>query len=162
MFPCLKILLGHSNSGPYVTLTSKVVVYTPAEWADQREGESSKRGRGSALSAGAYTTTWLVRVTKIHLLLCPSKIFRHGNKKTLFLVMVYSALFYNGLPQPVFSMSPSPVKRRKKRTVSSLSNRSSLGHADPLPLLRLSPSLWTSQSQKLRSPLPQNVMLCSL
>jgi hypothetical protein len=30
------------------------------------------------------------------------------------------------LPQPVFSISPSRVKRRKKRTVSSLSNRSSL------------------------------------
>jgi hypothetical protein len=30
------------------------------------------------------------------------------------------------LPRPVFSKSPSPVKRRKKRTVSSLSNRSSL------------------------------------
>ncbi len=29
------------------------------------------------------------------------------------------------LPRPVFSMSPSPVKRRKKRIVSSLSNRSS-------------------------------------
>ncbi len=32
------------------------------------------------------------------------------------------------LPQPVFSMSPSPVKRRKKWTVSSLWNRSLLGH----------------------------------
>jgi hypothetical protein len=30
---------------------------------------------------------------RVHLLLCPSKIFRHGNKNTLFLVMVYSALF---------------------------------------------------------------------
>ncbi len=29
------------------------------------------------------------------MLLCPSKIFRHGNKKTLSLVMVYSALFNN-------------------------------------------------------------------
>ncbi len=31
----------------------------------------------------------------VHLLLCPSKIFRHGNKKILFLVMVYSALLNN-------------------------------------------------------------------
>ncbi len=29
----------------------------------------------------------------VHLLLCPSNFFRHGNKNTLFLVMVYSALF---------------------------------------------------------------------
>ncbi len=35
---------------------------------------------------------WLDRV---HLLLCASKIFRHGNKNTLFLVMVYLTLFYN-------------------------------------------------------------------
>ncbi len=32
---------------------------------------------------------------RVHLLVCPSKIFRRGNKKTLFLVMVYSALFNN-------------------------------------------------------------------
>jgi hypothetical protein len=31
----------------------------------------------------------------VHLLLCPSKIFRHGNKNTLFLAMAYSALFKN-------------------------------------------------------------------
>ncbi len=31
----------------------------------------------------------------VHLLLCPSKIFRHGNKNTASLVMVYSALFYS-------------------------------------------------------------------
>ncbi len=30
---------------------------------------------------------------RVHLLLYPSKIFRHGNKNTLFLVMVHSALF---------------------------------------------------------------------
>jgi hypothetical protein len=32
-------------------------------YQNQREGESRKRGSGSALSAGAYITTWLVRVT---------------------------------------------------------------------------------------------------
>jgi hypothetical protein len=49
------------------------------------------------LSAGAYTTTWLVTGTysRIHLLMCPSKIFRHGNKNTLSLVLVHSALFNN-------------------------------------------------------------------
>jgi hypothetical protein len=31
----------------------------------------------------------------VHLLPCLSKIFRHGNKYTLFLVKVYSALFNN-------------------------------------------------------------------
>jgi hypothetical protein len=29
------------------------------------------------------------------MLLCPSKVFRHGNKNTLSLVMVYSKLFNN-------------------------------------------------------------------
>ncbi len=32
---------------------------------------------------------------RVHLLVCPSKIFRHGNKKTIFFVMVYAVLFNN-------------------------------------------------------------------
>ncbi len=48
------------------------------------------------LSAEAYTTTLLMMVTlSPPLLLCPSKIFRHANKNTRSLVMVYLALFNN-------------------------------------------------------------------
>jgi hypothetical protein len=55
-----------------------------------REGERRDSENFSALSAGAYTTTWLVSSP-----VAVSKIVRHGNKKTIFLVMVYSALFDN-------------------------------------------------------------------
>jgi hypothetical protein len=49
--------------------------------------EEEKKMSFSALTVGAYSTsprdtTWLVRVMW-RLPLCPSKIFRHGNKITL-------------------------------------------------------------------------------
>ncbi len=48
------------------------------------------------LSAEAYTTALLIIVTlNLPLLRCPRKIFRHANKNTLSLVMVYLALFNN-------------------------------------------------------------------
>jgi hypothetical protein len=34
-----------------------------------------------------------LKIFTVHLLLCSGKIFRHGNKNTLSIVMVYSALF---------------------------------------------------------------------
>ncbi len=66
-------------------------------------GPSTEEGRGERkqreclcpLNWSVYATTWLVMVDRVHLLLCPSKIFRHENKNTLFLVMVYLALFNN-------------------------------------------------------------------
>jgi hypothetical protein len=62
----------------------------------RRDGERGNSENVSALSAGENTKTLLVMVTyRIHLLVCPSKIFRHENKNmhTLFLFMVCSALF---------------------------------------------------------------------
>jgi hypothetical protein len=54
------------------------------------KGERGNSGNFSALSAGAYTTTWLMMVTySVHLLLCPSKIFRQENKNTLFSLLWY-------------------------------------------------------------------------
>ncbi len=49
----------------------------------------------SALSAEAYTTTWLVMVTYSPPVAVSKQSFRHGNKNTLFSYLVYSALFNN-------------------------------------------------------------------
>ncbi len=59
------------------------------------KGERGNSENVSVVSAGAYTTTWLMVwwLHRVRLLLCPSNIFRHGNKNTLFLVMIYSAQF---------------------------------------------------------------------
>jgi hypothetical protein len=64
-------------------------------------GSSHRGGKGRGETARMSLTSQLEHtpqlssrgLLRIHLLLCPSKIFRHGNKNTLFLVMVYSALF---------------------------------------------------------------------
>jgi hypothetical protein len=55
--------------------------------AKRRVGERGNSENVSALSARAYTKTWLVWwLHRVHMLLCPSKNFRHGNKNTHFLV----------------------------------------------------------------------------
>jgi hypothetical protein len=61
----------------------------------RRQGERRNRRSFSTLSAGVYTTTWLLMVT----LSPPAAVSKHEfiyrNKNTLSFVMVYSALFNN-------------------------------------------------------------------
>ncbi len=60
---------------------------------ERMEGERENIENVSALSAGVYTTTWLMMVTLSLPVVCISKIFRHGNKNTPLLVVVHSPLF---------------------------------------------------------------------
>jgi hypothetical protein len=67
----------------------RLMIYSAEEaWVEAKWKE--------CLSAGAYTTALLILVTlNLPLLPCPGKIFRHANKNTRSLVMVYLALFNN-------------------------------------------------------------------
>jgi hypothetical protein len=58
--------VGADRLSPGLGVLDEPYLGKPAQQSShtQREGESRKRGSGSALSAGAYTTTWLVRVTE--------------------------------------------------------------------------------------------------
>jgi hypothetical protein len=52
--------------------------------AQRRKGERGNSESRSAFLAGTYKTTFLVMITlTTPLLLCPSKIFRQGNKNSL-------------------------------------------------------------------------------
>jgi hypothetical protein len=53
-------------------------------------GETARMSLPSQLERTSQLSWW--RLHGVCQLLCPSKIFRHGNKKTLFLGRVYSAL----------------------------------------------------------------------
>ncbi len=61
-------------------------------YPQRREGEMGNSENVSALSARAYTTTWLVMVTYVESTCC-YVLARFQGKNTLFFVMVYSALF---------------------------------------------------------------------
>jgi hypothetical protein len=64
------------------TLTSKVAVYAPAEWAD------------TLTLFHLYQYMYSVMVTlSTPLLLCPSKIFRQGNKKVFPCYGIFSAIY---------------------------------------------------------------------
>ncbi len=62
---------------------------------EKGRGQSARMSLPSLKRTPQLGSCMMVTVHRVHLLLCPSKIFRHGNKNTLFLVMIYSAIFYN-------------------------------------------------------------------
>jgi hypothetical protein len=67
--------------------------YLPFSLITQLEGQPREKGR--VAKEGVGLPSQLERKLQLGWL-CPNKIFRHG-KKTLFLIMVYSALF-NPIP----------------------------------------------------------------
>ncbi len=71
---------------------------SPPGWQSRqahRVGQRRDSENFSAFSAGAYTTTQLVRVTQSSPVAVSKQDFQAWKQKTLFLVMEYSALFYN-------------------------------------------------------------------